>query len=157
MQIWIQMSLSTRIVGSGATPLLHVEFRESNVSSVIVPTNWSIIVNLHGVAKQMKRPILWNWKPRKISHTLISSNVWIVKVNIKWTQIHVLFGNIILTRIGIIRNNRNFVIAEATWLKKSKFICRMFIRTTFSLIPFSNHISILTSFLFRNYCSLLFS
>jgi len=92
----------------------HTEFREPNVSNVMVPTNLNIIATLLGVAKPMIKLTLLDSKLKKTNYILIHSSTPTAKEIIKQTQTHALSRSIVSTMIGTTRNNKNFMKTEVT-------------------------------------------
>jgi len=78
------------------------------VLNVMALTKPSIIINLHGIVKLMKRLTLLSLKPSRANLVLILSNVQTTRANIKWTPLTVISGNTGLTENGILKNTLKF-------------------------------------------------
>jgi len=78
------------------------------VLNVMALTKPSIITNLHGIVKLMKRLTLLSLKPSRANLVLILSNVQTTRANIKWTPLTVISGNTGLTENGILKNTLKF-------------------------------------------------
>jgi len=77
-------------------------------------TKPSIIANLCGVVKLMKRLILLGLKSSRVNLVPILSNVQTARANIKWTPLTVLSGNTGLIENDILKNTLKFKKIENT-------------------------------------------
>jgi len=68
-------SLNAKIVGDRVTQLSLAGSKGRSVSNVMAPTNQRTTVNLDGVAKQTRKQILHDLKPRRENHVPTHSSV----------------------------------------------------------------------------------
>jgi len=89
-------------------------FRAPSVSSAIALTRLKTIVNLGGVAKQMRKLIPLAWRQKKTNYVCIPSSAPTVMEITKWTPTCVHFGNISSIMNGISRNITRFMKTSPT-------------------------------------------
>ena len=80
--------------------LFHAGSKVPSVSNIMVHTNPNTTENSAGVARRMPKSTYLNWKPRKINHALIRSNVPTTRETIKPILISVPFGGSISIENG---------------------------------------------------------
>jgi len=85
---------SAKTAGNGVTPLSHAEYKEQSVSSAIAPTSPNTTENSVGAAKLMLKLTHLDWKPKRVSHAPIHSNVPTAKEITKPTPTPACFGDI---------------------------------------------------------------
>jgi len=68
-------SLNAKIVGNRVTQLSLAESKGRSASNVMAPTNQRTTVNLDGVAKQMRKYIPYDLKPRRENYVPTHSSV----------------------------------------------------------------------------------
>ena len=102
--IWTPEYCNVKIAGNGDIQHSYVEFKVLSTLNATDLTNQKTIMNLDGVAKQMRRQILHALKQRKGSHACICSNAPLVRVITKQIQIYVYSGDIDLTGNSIRRS-----------------------------------------------------
>jgi len=68
-------SLNAKIVGDRVTQLSLAGSKGRSVSNVMAPTNQRTTVNLDGVAKQTRKQIFHDLKPRRENHVPTHSSV----------------------------------------------------------------------------------
>ena len=101
---WIQVYPNVRTAGSGVMQHSLTEYKDLNMSNVMVLTSQKTITNLSGIARQMRKGILLNSRQRRKNHVCICSSVQIVRGTTKLTQISIHFGGINSTESGSRRN-----------------------------------------------------
>jgi len=111
---WTLVSYSTRTARSGGILPLHVTYKVPSVLSIMGLTRLNIINTLPGVARPTSRLTLPISKLNWVNHTHILSNISTARVITKQIPTHVCSGTIILTKSGMQRNIRNFVILESS-------------------------------------------
>ena len=94
MLTWIRVYPNARTAGSGVMWHSLAEYKDLSVSNATVLTNQKTIVNLGGVARQMKKQTLLDSKQRKENHAHTCSSVQTVGETTKLTQISVRSGGI---------------------------------------------------------------
>ena len=103
---------NAKTIGNGATLHSYIIFKDLDMSNAIVLIRPNIIVSLDGIAKQISRQIPLILKLNRANLAPISSNALTTKAITKLIPTLAHFGTINLTRNGIPRNIKNFVIAE---------------------------------------------
>jgi len=85
---------NVKIVGNRNMLCCHAEFKDLNVSNVMVCINLKTTTNSVGIAKLMKRLTHHALKPKKVNHAHMSSNVQTAKMTIRQILTYVHSGNI---------------------------------------------------------------
>ena len=75
-----------------------------SASNIMAPTNWITTANSGGVAKQTKKQILYNLKPRRENHVPTHSSVRTVEVTTKLILFDARSGNTVSIENGNKRN-----------------------------------------------------
>ena len=97
-------SFNAKTVGDGVTQLSLAGSKGQSASNVIVPTNQRTTANSDGVAKQTRKQILHDLKPKREIHVPTHSGVWTVEAITKLILFNACFENTISIESGNKRN-----------------------------------------------------
>ena len=111
--------------------------------------NLSIIGRKCGTVKKTPRWTYQSLLLRKTSFVLMFSSTLTARETIKWIAIHILIGKTILTKSGMVKNNKNSMKVEYSNIVILLFLDVVFIfifNFTFLLLNVYNYVVITTDF-----------